>query len=586
MAHIPIVRDDGPRLVIDARTRRIEGCVVELVQGDHDSERIGFEIPRYIDGHDMTEADAYIHYVHEDSDEGHMYPVDDLHALPNRPSTVVFTWLASRNVTANAGRVMFLVKFRCVEDGEVVYEWNTALAKLVRVKEGAAFEAEAVEVLPDIIPVWKAELEATVPRLLEETLQEAKDSGEFDGPQGPQGIQGEQGERGPEGPQGEQGIQGERGPQGVQGLTGEQGPQGIQGEQGPKGEDGVSVTHSWSGTVLTVTSASGESSADLKGPQGEVGPQGPQGERGPAGDSGVTSWNDLEDRPFGEVIEMAEIVPETKGQVLDFSGAGFFEEPISFFPVVGDEYVVVFNGTEYRCVGKADGEERVRVGSTSVLGESDGSDTPFLISYNVGARYPAVYVASEFIGTECSFSVVGPIESVKTIDEAYLPHMYAVAEAKEGAEYTLAYSFDGNTDGLDSFTANGFTYYKVSDDSIDIESIVSAINTRASGTTYTPPQIYLNDDKTVANFGLGYVSEVSGDVTVTDGSNSFYVSIPSAGVYFPWRGSGSSMSLAHAEINIKVKEGLYVSDENGNVQVVPLLRQLEELEARIAALEA
>ena len=562
MAHIPIVRDDGPRLVIDARTRRIEGCVVELVQGDHDSERIGFEIPRYIDGHDMTEADAYIHYANEDSEEGHMYPVSDLHALPNSPSTAVFTWLASRNVTANAGRVIFLVKFRCVEDGEVVYEWNTALAKLVRVKEGAAFEAEAVEVLPDIIPVWKAELEATVPRLLEETLQEAKDSGEFDGPQGPAGPQGEQG---PEGPQGPAGPQGETGPTGLQGTQGEQGPQGErgpQGEQGPKGDTGE------------------------QGPQGIQGPKGDKGDKGDTGDAGASSWNDLEDRPFGEITTMVEIVPETKGQVLDFSGVGFFEEPISFFPVVGDEYVVVFNGTEYRCVGKAEGEERVHVGSTSVLGESDGGDTPFLISHNVGARYPAVYVASEFIGTECSFSVVGPVESVKTIDEAYLPHMYAVAEAKEGAEYTLAYSFDGNTDGLDSFTANGFTYYKVSDDSIDIESIVSAINTSASGTTDTPPQIYLNDDKTVATFGLGYVSEVSGDVTVTDGSSSFYVSIPSAGVYFPWRGSGSAMSLAHAEINIKVKEGLYVSDENGNVQVVPLLRQLEELEARIAALEA
>ena len=102
------------------------------------------------------------------------------------------------------------------------------------------------------------------------------------------GEKGETGERGPAGERGETGPagpQGEQGPQGEKGATGEQGPQGIQGEQGPKGEDGVSVTHSWSGTVLTVTSASGESSADLKGPQGEVGPQGPQGEKGEKGDT-------------------------------------------------------------------------------------------------------------------------------------------------------------------------------------------------------------------------------------------------------------------------------------------------------------
>ena len=36
------------------------------------------------------------------------------------------------------------------------------------------------------------------------------------------------------------------------------------GAQGEPGKDGVSVTHKWDGTVLTVTSASGTSSADLK----------------------------------------------------------------------------------------------------------------------------------------------------------------------------------------------------------------------------------------------------------------------------------------------------------------------------------
>lgn len=64
--------------------------------------------------------------------------------------------------------------------------------------------------------------------------------------------------------------------------------------QGTPGKDGVSVTHSWSGTVLSVTSASGTSSADLKGdagPQGErgaIGPQGEKGDTGPQGASGVS----------------------------------------------------------------------------------------------------------------------------------------------------------------------------------------------------------------------------------------------------------------------------------------------------------
>ena len=59
------------------------------------------------------------------------------------------------------------------------------------------------------------------------------------------------------------------------------------------GEDGISCTHSWDGTILTVTSASGTSSAELKGdtgsqgPKGETGPQGPKGDTGPKGDQGI-----------------------------------------------------------------------------------------------------------------------------------------------------------------------------------------------------------------------------------------------------------------------------------------------------------
>lgn len=46
------------------------------------------------------------------------------------------------------------------------------------------------------------------------------------------------------------------------------------GQPGADGKDGVSVTHSWNGTTLTVTSASGTSSTNLKGDTGATGAQG------------------------------------------------------------------------------------------------------------------------------------------------------------------------------------------------------------------------------------------------------------------------------------------------------------------------
>ena len=41
--------------------------------------------------------------------------------------------------------------------------------------------------------------------------------------------------------------------------------------KGDRGDDGIDVTHSWNGTVLTITSASGTSSANLKGEKGDPG---------------------------------------------------------------------------------------------------------------------------------------------------------------------------------------------------------------------------------------------------------------------------------------------------------------------------
>ena len=51
-------------------------------------------------------------------------------------------------------------------------------------------------------------------------------------------------------------------------------------------QDGVSCTHSWNGTTLTVKSASGESSTNLKGEKGDKGDKGATGAKGDKGDKG------------------------------------------------------------------------------------------------------------------------------------------------------------------------------------------------------------------------------------------------------------------------------------------------------------
>lgn len=68
----------------------------------------------------------------------------------------------------------------------------------------------------------------------------------------------------------------------------------FDGADGAPGKDGVSATHQWDGTVLTITSASGTSSADLRGPQGETGPQGERGETGAQGVQGEPGRDGLD----------------------------------------------------------------------------------------------------------------------------------------------------------------------------------------------------------------------------------------------------------------------------------------------------
>ena len=119
------------------------------------------------------------------------------------------------------------------------------------------------------------------------------------GPQGEPGVKGDKGDaftyadftqeqlEALRGPQGIQGVPGETGPAGEPGRAGKdftyedftaeqlealRGPAGEPGQNGSNGldgKDGVSITHTWNGTSLSITSASGTSEMDLRGPAGQ-----------------------------------------------------------------------------------------------------------------------------------------------------------------------------------------------------------------------------------------------------------------------------------------------------------------------------
>ena len=80
------VYDTDLHLIIDPSNRSIknESGKTVLMQNDHNSERFTFEIPRYVDGHDMSLCNVVeVHYNNIDSSDksvqnAGIYPVLDL----------------------------------------------------------------------------------------------------------------------------------------------------------------------------------------------------------------------------------------------------------------------------------------------------------------------------------------------------------------------------------------------------------------------------------------------------------------------------------------------------------------------------
>ena len=128
------------------------------------------------------------------------------------------------------------------------------------------------------------------------------------GEKGDKGDRGLQGERGLQGVQGKQGERGADGAKGEKGDRGEQGIQGVQGKQGEKGADGTPATHRWSGTTLYMTSASGTSSANLKGDKGDDGANGKDGKDGVDGKDGYTPVKGVDYYTPADKAEMVQAV--------------------------------------------------------------------------------------------------------------------------------------------------------------------------------------------------------------------------------------------------------------------------------------
>lgn len=182
MAHIHSVKDTDTRFLIEPITRAIKNNASKkttLMQNDHNSERFTFEIPRYIEDHDMSQCnEVEVHYLNiSAANKGNQrkgrYVVTDLQINPDDPEKVICSWLISQNATQLVGALSFRLRFKCIEDGVITYAWHTAIHTGVSVSDGInadeTFEIDYV----DIIEQWKHSVMAEFTDDIENGLKNA-----------------------------------------------------------------------------------------------------------------------------------------------------------------------------------------------------------------------------------------------------------------------------------------------------------------------------------------------------------------------------------------------------------------------------
>lgn len=163
LKHVHNITDGDRHFVVDPITRTIstDSKKLQVVQHDHDSERFTFEVPRYIEEHDMSESTRIeIHYSNfirtkkEKNDD--VYIVSDI--LGSRDK-VYFSWLVSGNATKLVGGLSFSLTFICHDDANnIIYRWSTGVYESINVLEKHNNTESVLNLYPDYYEQLKQDI--------------------------------------------------------------------------------------------------------------------------------------------------------------------------------------------------------------------------------------------------------------------------------------------------------------------------------------------------------------------------------------------------------------------------------------------
>ena len=163
MPHSHQIYDSDKHFVIDPITRNItnNSSKITIMQYDHNSERFTFEIPRVIEGHDMSLSDVVrVHFINigsiKTNTNSGVYEVDDVVVSSDDPDTITFSWLISGASTKHNGSLNFAIRFYCLSDeSEIEYSWGTNIYSGINVANSLDNSETIVEDYVDVLEKWK-----------------------------------------------------------------------------------------------------------------------------------------------------------------------------------------------------------------------------------------------------------------------------------------------------------------------------------------------------------------------------------------------------------------------------------------------
>lgn len=166
MGHKHSVYDSDAHFSINPITKVIKNessKKTTLVQGDHNSERFSFDIPRFIEGHDMMLCDLVeVHYDNKETGTENVssdyYEVKDKQISPEDENMVIFSWLIIDTATKYAGSLEFSIVFKCMENGVCTYKWGTNINTDISVAKGKDNSDVVVERSPNVVDQWRDEI--------------------------------------------------------------------------------------------------------------------------------------------------------------------------------------------------------------------------------------------------------------------------------------------------------------------------------------------------------------------------------------------------------------------------------------------